>query len=388
MPSTTRRIVLWISAPVVAIALLGGVLNRVMAREDTYQHLKVFDDVVNLISSNYVEKVDIDKVMAGAMHGLADSLDPDSAFLTPAQVRQMETNAAPPAGDVGIDLTRQGYLRIIATRDGSPAAKAGLMTGDYVRIINSTPTRDMSVFEGMRALRGAVGSKISLTIIRENANEPHVIELTRETVSTTDVTSRMAAPGVGYLRVAAVGSKTADQAKAQAADLAKNGAASLIVDVRRASGGSLDGGLALARLFVAKGTLAQRDTKGLDRETITARSGDGAITLPTLLLIDTGTSSGAELFAAALVGNQRAETIGEHTIGRAAQQKLVKLPNGSGLWLTVTRYLTPDGSPLHEKGLEPTVMVDEPIVGFGQTAPTIDPVLQKALERLAQKKAA
>lgn len=388
MPSTTRRIVLWISAPVVAIALLGGVLNRVMAREDTYQHLKVFDDVVNLISSNYVEKVDIDKVMAGAMHGLADSLDPDSAFLTPAQVRQMETNAAPPAGDVGIDLTRQGYLRIIATRDGSPAAKAGLMTGDYVRIINSTPTRDMSVFEGMRALRGAVGSKISLTIIRENANEPHVIELTRETVSTTDVTSRMAAPGVGYLRVAAVGAKTADQAKAQAADLAKNGAASLIVDVRRASGGSLDGGLALARLFVAKGTLAQRDTKGLDRETITARSGDGAITLPTLLLIDTGTSSGAELFAAALVGNQRAETIGEHTIGRAAQQKLVKLPNGSGLWLTVTRYLTPDGSPLHEKGLEPTVMVDEPIVGFGQTAPTIDPVLQKALERLAQKKAA
>ncbi len=388
MPSTTRRIVLWISAPVVAIALLGGVLNRVMAREDTYQHLKVFDDVVNLISNNYVEKVDIDKVMAGAMHGLAESLDPDSAFLTPAQVRQVETNAALPAGEVGIDLTRQGYLRIIATRDGSPAAKAGLMTGDYVRIIAGTPTRDMSVFEGMRALRGAVGSKISLTIIRENANEPHVVELTREAVSTTDVTSRMAAPGVGYLRVAAVSAKTADQAKAHAADLAKNGAASLIVDVRRASGGSLDGGLALARLFIAKGTLAQRDTKGLDRETITARSGDGAITLPTLVLVDTGTSSGAELFAAALVGNQRAETIGEHTIGRAAQQKLVKLPNGSGLWLTVTRYLTPDGSPLHEKGLEPTVVVDEPIVGFGQTAPTTDLVLQKALERVAQKKAA
>jgi carboxyl-terminal processing protease len=388
MPSTTRRIVLWISAPVVAIALLGGVLNRVMAREDTYQHLKVFDDVVNLISNNYVEKVDIDKVMAGAMHGLAESLDPDSAFLTPAQVKQIETNAALPAGDVGIDLTRQGYLRIIATRDGSPAAKAGLMTGDYVRIISGTPTRDMSVFEGMRALRGAVGSKISLTIIRENANEPHVVELTREAVSTTDVTSRMAAPGVGYLRVAAVGAKTADQAKAHAADLAKNGAASLIVDVRRASGGSLDGGLALARLFVANGTLAQRDTKGLDRETIAARSGDGAITLPTLLLVDTGTSSGAELFASALLGNQRAETIGEHTIGRAAQQKLVKLPNGSGLWLTVTRYLTPNGSPLHEKGLEPTVPVDEPVVGFGQPAPTKDPMLEKALERVAQKKAA
>src|SRR6185503_6093959 len=211
MSSTTRRVVLWISAPVVTIALLGGVLNRVMAREETYQQLKIFDDVVNLISNNYVEKVDVDKVMAGAMHGLADSLDPDSAFLPPDQVKQLESGAALPPGDVGIDLTRQGYLRIIAARDGSPAAKAGLMTGDYVRIINTTPTREMSVFEGMRALRGPVGSKVALTIIRENPNEPHVVELIREAVAATDVTGRMAAPGVGLLRVAAVSAKTADQ---------------------------------------------------------------------------------------------------------------------------------------------------------------------------------
>jgi carboxyl-terminal processing protease len=388
MSSTTRRFVLWISAPVVAVALLGGLLNRVMASQDTYQHLKIFDDVVNLISNNYVEKVDIDKVMAGAMHGLAESLDPDSAFLTADEVKQVESNAALPPGDLGIDLTRQGYLRIIATRDGSPAAKAGLMTGDYVRIINTTPTREMSVFEGMRALRGPVGSKVSLTIIRENPNDPHVVQLTREAISATDVTGRMVAPGVGYLRIANVGAKTADQARTQVADLTKNGAASLIVDVRRASGGSLDGGVALARLFVGSGTLAQRETKGLDRESITARSGDGAIKLPTLLLVDLGTTSGAELFAAALAGNQRAELIGEHTIGRAAQQKLVKLPNGTGIWLTVTRYLTPDGTPLHEKGLEPTVAVDEPLVNFGQAPPANDVVLEKALERVTRKKAA
>jgi carboxyl-terminal processing protease len=380
--------VLWISAPIVAIALLGGVLNQAMAREETYQHLKIFDDVVNLIANNYVEKADIDKVMAGAMHGLADSLDPDSAFLTPDQVKQIEGGTALPPGDVGIDLTRQGYLRIIAARDGSPAAKAGLATGDYVRLINETPTREMSVFEGMRALRGPIGSRVSVTVIRENPNEPHVVELTREAVPAADVTSRMAAPGVGYVRVAAVGPKTADQAKAQIADLTKNGASSLIVDVRRASGGALDSGLALARLFVPKGTLAQRETKGVERESILARSGDGSITLPTVLLVNTGTSSGAELFAAALAGNQRAELVGEHTIGRAAQQRLVKLPNGSGLWLTVTRYLTPDGTPLHEKGLEPTVPVDEPLVNFGQVPPAGDPVLEKALERFAQKKAA
>ena len=388
MSSRTRRIVLLLSAPVVAFAVVGGFLSNLTAREDTYQHLKIFDDVVGLISGNYVEKVDIDKVMLGAMQGLADSLDPDSAYLSADDVKRVESGAPLPSGDVGIDLTRQYYLRIIATRDRSPAARAGLRTGDYVRAINDAPTREMSVFEGLRALRGAPGSKVSLTIIRGSANDPHVIELTREAAGASEVSGRIAAPGVGYVRIAAIGPRTADQVKAQAADLAKNGASRLIVDVRRTSGGALDGGLALARLFVKQGTLAVRETKGTPQETIAAGSGDGAISLPTTVLVDSGTSSAAELFAAALVGNERAELIGEHTLGRAAQQKLIKLPNGSGLWLTTTRYLTPSGAPLHQQGLVPTVVVDQPAVEFGQPEPATDPVLEKALERAALKSAA
>ena len=392
MSSKSRRILLWITVPVIAFAIIGGFLSKVMAVEDTpYPNLKIFNDVVGLITGNYVEKVDIDKVMAGAMHGLADSLDPDSAYLPPDQVKLIEANTPLPAGDVGIDLTRQGYLRIIAARDGSAAAKAGLMTGDYVRAIGDKPTRDMSVFEGMRALRGAPGSKISLTIIRESTNDPHIVELTREAVPTgpgADVTGKITAPGIGYLRIASIGAKTADQAKTEIATLTRNGATSLIVDVRRTSGGSLDGGIALARLFVGKGTLAMRETKGTDRETIDARAGDGAVTTPAVVLVDVGTSSGAELFASALAGNKRADLIGEHTIGRAAQQRLIKLPDGSGLWLTVTKYLTPAGTPLHERGIEPTIAVDEPEVKFGQTPPLTDPVMEKALARLTQKKAA
>jgi carboxyl-terminal processing protease len=158
--------------------------------------------------------------------------------------------------------------------------------------------------------------------------------------------------------------------------------------VRRTSGGPLDSGLSLARLFIGNGTLAQRETKGIPIETIAARAGDGAVTLPATLLIDTGTSGAAELFASALVGNSRADLIGEHTIGRAATQKLIKLPDGSGLWLTTTRYLTPGGKPLHEAGLEPTVPVEEPDVDFGQPAPTTDPILERALQQAATKKAA
>jgi carboxyl-terminal processing protease len=377
-----------ISAPVIAFAIVGGFLGKVMAREDTYQHLKIFDDVVSLISSSYVETADIDKVMKGAMHGLAEGLDPDSAYLTADQVKQVETGAPLAPGGVGLELTRQYYLRVIAARDNSPAAKAGLRTGDYIRAINDMPTREMSVWEGVRALRGTPGSKVSITMIRGNAADPHVIELTRENEPPSVVTGRIVGAGVGYVRVAAVGPTTATQVAAQVAELTKGGASKLIVDVRRSSSGTIDQGIALARLFVGQGTLAIRELKGGVREPIAAAAGDGAVTLPMAVLIDTGTSAASEIFAAAVAGNKRGDLIGEHTIGRAAAQKLVKLPDGAGLWLSTMRYLTPSGAQLHEKGLEPTVPVDEPDIEFGQPAATTDPILDKALERLSEKKAA
>ena len=182
--------------------------------------------------------------------------------------------------------------------------------------------------------------------------------------------------------------KTVEQVTSRIADLKKSGASQLIVDVRRTAGGPLDAGLALARLFVAKGVMAMREAKGAEREPISARPGDGTVTMPTTILIDAGTSGAAELFASALAGNQRADLIGERTLGRAAAQKLIKLPDGSGLWLSTTKYLTPAGNPLHEKGLEPTDNVDEPEVEFGQPAPTMDPILEKAIERATAKKAA
>ena len=168
-----------ISAPVIAFAIVGGLLGRVMAREDTYQHLKVFDDVVNMITSSYVEQANVDKVMHGAMRGLAEGLDPDSAYLSPQEVKQLEGSSMP-SGDVGLDLTKQYYLRVVAARDNSSAAAAGLHTGDYVRSIDNQPTRELSVWQGMRALRGAPGTKVKLIVIRGNAADPHEIELTRE----------------------------------------------------------------------------------------------------------------------------------------------------------------------------------------------------------------
>lgn len=388
MSSRTRLFVLLVSAPVIVFAVVGGFLGKAIARDDTYQNLRVFQDVVQLIDTNYVEEIDLRKVMRGAMHGLADGLDPDSAYLSAEQVRQVERGDEHGAADVGLQLTRQYYLRVIAARDNSPAWRAGLRTGDYIRAIDGKPTRDTSVFTGSRLLQGAPGSKVTLTVLRGNAAEPHDVEVVREVAASGDVTGRLQGAGVGYVRIAGFGPRVAEQLKSQMAELSRGGAASLIVDVRGAAEGELDQGIAAARLLVSHGTLAMREARGAEREMISANAGDGAMALPVAVLIDGGTSGPAELFAAALAGNKRAELIGEKTVGRAAVQKLIKLPDGGGLWLSGTRYLTPAGAAIHEKGLEPHIEVEQPDIEFGAAAPPADPTIDKALERLALKKAA
>jgi carboxyl-terminal processing protease len=391
MTSRTRLIVLAISAPVIAFIVIGSFLGNVIARsDDTYAHLKVFQDVVSLIMSNYVEQPNLDTVMRGAMRGLADNLDSDSAFLTAPMVRQVEGGSNPGSADVGLALTHQYYLRVVAARDDSPAFKAGIRPGDFVRIVESRPTRDLSAFEGDRLMHGAPGSKLKLTVIRGSAVEPHVVELTREVPAgpaAPDVKGRMQADGVGYVRVAAFGKRAADLLRAQVASLTKAGATKLIIDVRNSAAGDLADGVTVARVFVPAGTLAIRESKASGQEKILAVKGDGAVTLPLAVLVDSGTSGPAEIFAAALSENKRAELIGEHTIGRAGTQELIKLPDGSGLWITTARYLGPDGKPIQGKGLEADVPVDQPDGDFG-AAQTADPILQKALDRLATKKAA
>jgi carboxyl-terminal processing protease len=387
MSRRTRLLVLLVSTPLVAFAVIGGLLGKAAGREDTYQHLRVFEDVVSLVESNYVESVDMDHVMEGAMRGLADGLDADTSYLTPAEVRQVESGAAPPEGDTGIEFTRQYYLRVVAARDGSPAARAGLRTGDYVRAIDGRPTRDMSVFEGGRLMHGPVGSTVKLTVIRGNAAEPHEIDLVREKVTAPAVTARMAAPGVGLVRIAAFPQGVADDVQREVAALQQGGATHLLVDLRGTATGNLGAGLAAARLFVPSGTLAQRETRGAAAESLTA-SGPAPITIPVTLLTTAGTSGPAELLVAALVGNKRADQVGERTLGRASEQKLVKLPDGSGLWLTTVRYLTPEGKAILGAGLEPTEAVEEPDVEFGIEPQPGDPILEKALARAALKKAA
>jgi carboxyl-terminal processing protease len=387
MTSRTRLVVLLISTPLLAFVLVGSILGaRSTSAEPTLDRsLRVFEDVISLILHNYVEDVKVDEVMEGAMRGLADGLDPDSAYLLPPAVRAIEAGEALPEGETGVVLTRQYYLRVVSAADGSPAGRAGLRTGDYIRAIDGKPTRDMSVYEGTRLLRGAPGTTVSLLVIRGNAADPHVVDLVREKRVPQPIAGKVLNGQIGVVRVPSFDDPRAETLRRQIAELSSAGAQKLVIDLRGASRGNFDNAFAAASLFVQDGTtLASRTSRSGEKTPVVSASDGERVTLPAVLLVNGGTSGAAEVFAAALAGNGRARMVGTTTDGRSGLQKLVKLPEGHGLWLTYATYTTPKGDPIHDKGLTPDVEVEEPDVEFGaEVDPSAkDPVLDKGIELL------
>lgn len=385
MPVRTRLFVLVVSVPLVAFVLVGGFLGKAAAGDGGYRDLRVFEDVVSLILNNYVEQVEVDSVMEGALRGLAEGLDPDSAYLTPEQVAELQSGPGK-AGVVGLELTRQYYLRVVAARDGSPAAAAGLRTGDYLRAIDDQSTRLLSAWEGQRLLAGEPGTEVRLTVIRGNAAEPHEIVLRRAAPAAAMVTGRLEAPSTAYVRVSALGEGVASELRDVVTRLEREGADRLILDLRGTALGDAEDGVDVARLFVSDGPVTMRRERGREDEPIVA-SDPAAVTLPTALLISNGTAGAAELVAAALQDHDVATLIGERTLGRVGDQALVPLPNGGGLLMTTVRYTTPEGEAIFGEGVTPDQEVAEPVVEFGAT-PTDDPILEAARTFLARPAAA
>jgi carboxyl-terminal processing protease len=383
MSSKARWFLVALSTPLVIVAAVGGLIGASPAvPQKGFEHLRVFEDVVSLVNGAYVEDVDPEKVFDGAMRGLAEGLDASSAYLPPAEVALIDNKTPLGDGDTGLIVTRQFYLRVLGVRDGSPAARAGIRSGDFVRAIDETPTRDMSAFTGTRLLRGAVGSKVRVLIIRGNAAEPHEVTLTREKL--TDSIKAELKDQVGVVRLQGFSTGTSTALRTQSEAMQKAGAKALVIDLRGVADGSYEEAIKAAQVFVGTGTIATRAGRDATaKENMGSLTGASALKIPVVVLQDFGTAGPAEVFAAALSGNKRAELVGERTAGLAAEQRLVRLPENHGLWMTYRRYYTigSEPTPILERGVKPDVNVEEPTIEFGEPAPAVDEMLAKAIER-------
>ena len=257
MPLKPRLIVLIVAIPIFAVAIIGGFMERATAGQDTYRHLRIFEDVVSLISRNYVEEIDLDSVMSGALRGLSEGLDSDSSYLAREDVERLESGRPLPAGSLGIEVTRGYYVQIISVADGSPAAEASILPGDYIRAIDGEPTRFMSGIEGERLLRGQPGSSVIVSLIRGNTQEPYDIELIRQRLSNPGVSSRLLPDEIGYIRIGGFNQGISADISSAINVLLADGSKTLILDVRNNATGSFDEGISAARLFLGNGTVMQ-----------------------------------------------------------------------------------------------------------------------------------
>ncbi len=377
MSPKSRLLVALASTGLIGYVAVGSLLGKALG-DTSYGQLAIFNEVVRLVLDAYVEPVNLDRAMAGARLGMADSLDGDSSYLDAEQYKLLQQPVADSDADVGLVLTRRfSFLMVVAARAGSPAAKAGLRPGDLLKAIDERHTRPTPAIVAERLLRGAPGSSVKLSVLRAGA-EPLEVSVVRERLKPAAVEGRMLEGGTGYVRVPEFTPATAQAVRAEIESLRRSGATRLLLDLRDAAWGAPADGVAVAELFLQGGPVAKLVGRRVDEKLLQADVARNAWSGPLAVLVTNGTAGPSEIVAAALVEAGRAKLVGEHTFGRAAVSKTVPLPEG-GMVLTVAKYMSPTGKAIHGEGLVPSVPVsqdddDEPAEGKS------DAILEKALE--------
>jgi carboxyl-terminal processing protease len=382
-----RLFVALISTLLVGYVAVGSLLGRVLG-DSTYGHLAVFNEVLKIVLDAYVDPVNVDRAMGGARLGLTEALDGDSAYLDAEEFRAYQHPQRESEAGVGVILTRRfAFLMVVSVKAGSPAERAGLRPGDLVKTIDGRHTRPLAAPVGERLLRGAPGSVVKLTILRAGS-DPLDVSLVRERLVPVPPQHKMLEGRTGYLKVAELPQRAAEEIRSQLDSLKRAGASRLILDLRGTGHGVVTEAVKAAELFLKGGVVTKLKGETVSEQVWSADPSRAACDLPMAVLIDSGTSGPAEVLAAALLESQRSAVVGERSFGRAAFQKAVPLDEG-GLVVTVARYMSPKGNAIHGKGVEPSVPVERSDEDEAEGPPK-DRILEKALEVLAAdvKKAA
>jgi carboxyl-terminal processing protease len=406
MSKAFKRSVFGISVALVVIVFLGGFISGGVSAgsqsDAVYRQMGVYEEVLHKIQSDYVTEPSINDVTTGALHGLLESLDADSSYLTPAEYTAYKAHANEGTAQVGLLVSkRYGYATVVAVVPGSPADKQEhIMDGDIIEAIGSQSTREMSLAMVRLNLEGKPGSNVTFSIVRPGKAEPQKITLTRTVVAPPPLAEQQYEnASILYLKPGVLNRDRVNEIDAKLRAMSKNGNKKVLLDLRDVASGDSDQAIRLANAFLKTGTIASLSGQKVAKQTFEADPAKFITSAPLVVLINHGTAGPAELVAAAILDSKRGDLVGDRTFGEGAVQKTIDLPDGAAVILSVAKYDSPSGKAIQDTAVTPNVVVTESIDQYlaeedmdesqptERVAPVTDDQLTKALDVLKQKSA-
>ena len=342
-----------------------GVQRRCAAQAggNDYESIELFTDVLSIVKKSYVEEVDTKKLIYGAINGMLSSLDPHSSFMPPDTYKEMKIDTKGAFGGLGIEITiKDGILTVISPIEDTPAFKAGIKAGDQILKIDDKYTKDLTITDAVKKMRGVKGTKVTLTIMREGFEKTKEFTLERDIIQVKSVKSKVLDDGYGYVRISQFQEKTDDDLEKALKGLqTEKPLKGLVLDLRNDPGGLLDQAVRVCEHFTDEGQLIVY-TEGREKDSkmrFTSRKGGKEPGYPIVVLINSGSASASEIVAGCLQDHKRAVVMGTQSFGKGSVQTIIPLSDNSGLRLTTARYFTPSGRSIQAKGITPDIVAEK-----------------------------
>jgi len=334
------------------------------ANSEIYRQLDLFGEVLERVRSDYVEKPDDSKLIEAAINGMLTALDPHSAYLNPKHFRDMQVQTRGEFGGLGIEVTMEnGVVKVVSPIEDTPAAKAGLMSGDLITALDKEQIQGLTLQEAVEKMRGPVNSPITLTIVRKGVEDPFDVKVTRDVIHINPVKYNAEGDDVGYIRITTFNEQTTANLQKALDDLKKQLGPKLkgyVIDLRNNPGGLLDQAISVSDAFLDQGAIVLTRGRNLEEtQRSNARPGDLTDGKQLIVLINGGSASASEIVAGALQDHHRATILGTRSFGKGSVQTIIPLGSNGALRLTTARYYTPSGRSIQAKGIEPEVVVEE-----------------------------
>ena len=359
MSKITKFIVIALSFLIAGFVVLGQFSVKAADTNDTdsYRQLGVYSEVLSRIRDEYVEEPNIAAVTNGALHGLLESLDADSSYLDASEFKDYKARKEGKAGIGAAVSKRYGYAAVISVIPGGPADKGEIESGDIIEAIEGRSTRDMSLAEIDGRLTGTPGSVVNVSVVRPRRAQPVHSAITLAVVADPPITDKVMPESIGYIKVDDFPKGRSQEIANKLKALQKDGAKKIILDLRNSGAGEEDEGVATANLLLNHGTITYLQGQKYPKQTFNADPQKAVTTLPLVVLVNRGTAGPAEIVAAAVMENARGDVVGDKTFGSGAIQKVIDMPDGSGLILSVAKYYSPSGKALQDAGVTPNILI-------------------------------